>query len=75
MQLIPLAFGVGFYLHLDEIGFNATYPSDMLIYLGFVGVLAFLFFAPYLTKPKTDNTLYYQYFCNLGQVFLFGIVL
>lgn len=74
-QLISLVFGVLFYFHLEGGMFDSSYANGLSIALGFVGVLAFVFFAPYLTKLTTKNSLYYQYFYSIAQVFLFGFVL
>jgi hypothetical protein len=64
-----------FYVHLDAGIFDISYSNTLSIILGFVGVLALLFFAPYLTKLTVKNHLYYHYFLKITQVFLFGIVL
>jgi hypothetical protein len=55
--------------------FDISNTNTLSLVLGFVGVLALLFFAPYLTKLTVPNRLYYQYFLHISQVFLFGLVL
>ena len=74
-QLIPLVFGVFLYFLLEGGLDDLRYSEGMSVVISFVGVLAFLFFAPYVTTPKVKNSLYYQYFYTLVQVFLFGFIL
>jgi hypothetical protein len=66
---------VVFYFHLEGGFFDGSYSNGISVGIAFVGIIAFLFFAPYLTTLKIKNTLYYQYFYTLAQVFLFGFVL
>jgi hypothetical protein len=60
---------------LDRGIFDIFNTNTLSLILGFVGVLALLFFAPYLMKLTIPNHLYYQYFLHLVQLFLFGAVL
>jgi hypothetical protein len=74
-QIIPLVLGILFFSHMDGNFYDSSPTNSAFILISFVGAFMFLFAAPYLTLPKIGNNIYYQYFQNLTQVFLFGFVL
>ena len=72
-QLIPIVFGVCFFFT-----FNSDiddFENIIFFILSLIGMISYLFFAPYLNNIKKEQEIFYTYFYNISTTILISFIL